>query len=226
MAWQVVSAVLEHSNAPMALRAPLVAIGERADAETAEAWCSNDDIARRTGCTVRHVQRAKQKLVEMGELAVERGAGPHGVDRFTVLVYLNSRGEQESPHGVEGVNNSRRVGERESHEGDSHSSEGRPSVTQTREPSSNRPSTEKEEIYKEENPIELIRKRFPGLVELPSLIVAADREPGGKPIGAPPLRLTDAATKVLELAECHGDNFELVGAAARETLHIGDRGNS
>jgi hypothetical protein len=89
---EVVKAVAEHSKAKAPDRSVLFALADRADAKTGRTCCSNADIAKRAGASLRSVQSAKRRLVELGELEIEHQAGPHRVDVFTLTIYTKLRG--------------------------------------------------------------------------------------------------------------------------------------
>lgn len=64
--------VFKHSEAPPIERLLLLALADAANADGTEAWPSIDELTRKTGMHRRTVHRAIDRLVEMGELEVEK----------------------------------------------------------------------------------------------------------------------------------------------------------
>lgn len=220
MAWQVVKAVLDHSNAPGAARMVLTSLGERADSTTGQCWPSNSDTAKRSGLSVRSVQRAKQTLVDLGELAIEPQAAPHGADRYTILLYTNKGDDRLSPLESEGVTDCHGGDDKLTPEGDKLSDGGRQGVTRTSKGTKTKPSIEPIEKFSIEDLIWQLGDDFADLVDLPQKIIDEDNCPTR---GRHPLRLTEVVPVVLDLAAKHEGDFGATERAARWHFHMDGR---
>jgi hypothetical protein len=82
----VMTWVFQHSQSTGNDRLVLLAIADRANDDGDDCWPSIPTLARKARCSERTVQRSIKSLAALGELAVEEGAGPHGVNRYRVLM--------------------------------------------------------------------------------------------------------------------------------------------
>lgn len=85
MSIYIMSRVWQQSKSRNGDRLVLLAIADFAD-EKARAFPSMASLSAKSNMDVRSVQRSVSRLVEMGELAVREGAGPHGVNVYYVLL--------------------------------------------------------------------------------------------------------------------------------------------
>lgn len=86
MAVEVSSWVWNNSQSRKGQRLVLLAIADCARSDGANAFPSIAELARKTALSERAVQRAIRDLAELGELAVHRGTGPNGVNRYRVVM--------------------------------------------------------------------------------------------------------------------------------------------
>lgn len=84
MSVQALSWVLEYSQSKHGARLTLLSIANHARHDGSGAWPSVDTIARESRLTAREVQLAIRKLEKLGELRVERGAGPRGTHLYSL----------------------------------------------------------------------------------------------------------------------------------------------
>lgn len=91
--------VLKHSESRLGDRLVLFSIANHADHIGDRSWPSIDTIADETRMSPRQVQRAIQRLEELGELEVRRGAGPNGTHwyRLPKFAEMEARGDKLSP---------------------------------------------------------------------------------------------------------------------------------
>lgn len=86
MSVRVMTWVWEHSQAEGLARLVLLAIADSADDTGANAWPSVATIASKCKVSERTVQRVVQALAASGQLVVDWNAGPHGTNRFRVVM--------------------------------------------------------------------------------------------------------------------------------------------
>jgi hypothetical protein len=86
MSIQAIVWVLEDSEARLGARQVLISIANHADRWGRSAYPSIRTIARESRLSVREVQYSIRKLVESGELAVDRGGGPGGTNSYCLLL--------------------------------------------------------------------------------------------------------------------------------------------
>ena len=85
MSIQVQKDVWKESRANGSALLVLLAIAEHAHDDGQNAWPSVERLARMTRMSTRHVRRCIGKLVELGEIAVERSKGRRS-NRYKVLL--------------------------------------------------------------------------------------------------------------------------------------------
>lgn len=78
--------VWNHSRSRHGARLVLLAIADCASSDGGNAWPSNAEIARKSGLTERGVRLALSELVKLGELVIMPNAGPHGCNRYRVIM--------------------------------------------------------------------------------------------------------------------------------------------
>lgn len=100
MSVRVISWVWEHSNTEPTERLVLLAIADCANDAGAEAYPSLATLAKKTGLSIRSVQRALRRLVECGELIVNANAGPHGCNRYRVTMTPGTVSPPSESHPV------------------------------------------------------------------------------------------------------------------------------
>lgn len=97
MSVKVSSWVWDHSRARGVTRLVLLALADHAGADGGDAYPSVARLAERCGVGERTVQDAIGRLVELGELVVDRQAGPRGANRYQIPM----RGADAAPPGVQ-----------------------------------------------------------------------------------------------------------------------------
>lgn len=85
MSVQAIVHVLENSQQHGTALLVLIAIANRADERGRDAWPSIATIAVMARTTERHVRRLLPTLERAGELGVDRGAGRHGTNLYTIV---------------------------------------------------------------------------------------------------------------------------------------------
>jgi hypothetical protein len=78
--------VFQHSESTGNDRLVLLALADRANEVGDDCWPAIPTIAKKARCSDRTVQRALQNLVNLGELAVDKGAGYGGSNRYRILM--------------------------------------------------------------------------------------------------------------------------------------------
>lgn len=86
MSVQAISWVLENSESRLGPRHVLISIANHADRLGKNAWPSVATIARESRLSEREVQYALRDLVKLGELKVERSAGPKGTNLYSLTL--------------------------------------------------------------------------------------------------------------------------------------------
>jgi hypothetical protein len=86
MSVKVMTWVWEYSKATLAARLVLLAIADNAGDDGAKAYPSVATIARKARVGERTVQESIAKLVKLGELEVIYNGGPHGANRYRVIM--------------------------------------------------------------------------------------------------------------------------------------------
>lgn len=81
---QAMSWVFEHSESRLAARHVLLSIANHAKSDGTGAWPSTTTIARESRLSRREVQRSLRELIDLGELTIELGAGPHGTNLYSI----------------------------------------------------------------------------------------------------------------------------------------------
>lgn len=89
MSTEAISWVFRHSKSRLAARLVLLSIADHADADGRASWPSFRTISRDSGACFRQISRAIRKLVEIGELRINRCASPEGTNVY-VLPHLHS----------------------------------------------------------------------------------------------------------------------------------------
>ena len=84
MSIQAVAWVLENSESELGPRHVMISIANHADRNGLNAWPTVATIAREAKLSERAVQYAIPQLIELGELAAEKGAGPNGAYKFSL----------------------------------------------------------------------------------------------------------------------------------------------
>lgn len=86
MSIRVTAAIWDHSKAKLGDRLVLLYIADRCNDDGAGAYPSVAVIAAHCQLSERSVRLSLKRLVELGELEIEQGAGPHGVNRYRVIL--------------------------------------------------------------------------------------------------------------------------------------------
>ena len=84
MSVQAISWVLDHSESRLGARCVLLSIANHAGPFGTGSWPSVKTIAREAKLSEREVQYAKAELKRIGELAEQIGAGPKGVNLYSL----------------------------------------------------------------------------------------------------------------------------------------------
>ena len=84
MSVQAISWVLEQSESRLSARHVLISIANHAKSDGTDAWPSVATIARESRLSVSEVHSSLRELQELGELSVDRAAGPHGCNLYTL----------------------------------------------------------------------------------------------------------------------------------------------
>jgi hypothetical protein len=106
MSVQAISWVLEHSESRRASRHVLISIANHCDSAGQNSFPSVSTIARESKISDREVRRSLKILIELGELAIERGTGPHGVNMYSMPKMM---GDKLSSVRLSGVTSGREV---------------------------------------------------------------------------------------------------------------------
>jgi Helix-turn-helix domain len=125
---QAISWVLDYSRAKLADRLVLISIANHARKDGTGAWPSIQGIAEEAHVSRRQAQRSVRALIELGELAIEEGAGRRGTHVYRLPQM--SPGQIVAPRHL--------VPERATNE----ASEGRSDVARTEVPNRPEPSEE------------------------------------------------------------------------------------
>jgi hypothetical protein len=95
MSIEYIRRVFRFSQAEHAARLVLLAIADNASEDDGSAYPSVNTLARKSKLSERATQGATKKLVEIGELKIEVGAGRNGSNLYTILIGEN--GEESAP---------------------------------------------------------------------------------------------------------------------------------
>lgn len=98
MSIEYIRRVFRFSQAEHAARLVLLAIADNASEDDGTAYPSVGTLARKSKLSERATQGATKKLVEIGELKIEEGAGRNGTNLYTILIgELGEVGEENAP---------------------------------------------------------------------------------------------------------------------------------
>lgn len=78
--------VWEHSQSKGTARLVLLALADHAGSDGGDAYPSVTRLALRCGVSKRTVQEALKVLVGLGELVIDKQAGPHGANRYQIAL--------------------------------------------------------------------------------------------------------------------------------------------
>lgn len=78
--------VWEHSESKGTARLVLLALADHAGSDGGDAYPSVTRLALRCGVSKRTVQEALKVLVSLGELVIDKQAGPHGANRYQIAM--------------------------------------------------------------------------------------------------------------------------------------------
>lgn len=84
MSVQAISWVFDHSESELAARHVLLSIANHADKFGQNSWPSFPTISQEARVSEKTVQRSIKELMEMGELSVNIGAGPHRSNLYSL----------------------------------------------------------------------------------------------------------------------------------------------
>lgn len=94
MSIQAIAWVLEFSHSRLAARLVLICIANHAHADGSNSYPSFNTIAREGHLSRSEVIRSIQELERGGELSVEREAGPHGTNMYSLPRFMEARRDQ------------------------------------------------------------------------------------------------------------------------------------
>lgn len=98
MSVKAMSWVWEHSRAKGSARLVLLALADHAGADGGDAYPSVGRLATRCGVSERTVHEALRILAELGEIVVDRNAGPRGVNRYHLTLTPAESAPPQNPH--------------------------------------------------------------------------------------------------------------------------------
>ncbi|MCB0358173.1 MAG: helix-turn-helix domain-containing protein [Bdellovibrionales bacterium] len=104
VSWEAQSAVWAHSQAKGNALLTLLAIADFLNRETHLAWPSVETLAKRTRQTERNVRYSLKSLRESGEISVVDGAGPRGVNCYTINLPYEGRPSDLTLQNFQGEN--------------------------------------------------------------------------------------------------------------------------